>query len=84
MLKRVKRYFISVTISRRLSDIVRERDLWVYSYKMPTVVNNSIKIEVGIENSLHIEFEYNKSKQVEKYNMNYTLRILKSSISGTT
>lgn len=51
---------------------------------MPTVVNNSIKIEVGIENSLHIEFEYNKSKQVEKYNMNYTLRILKSSISGTT
>ena len=25
-------------------------------------MNSSIKMEVGIEDSLHIEFEYNKSK----------------------
>ncbi|RCH98455.1 Vacuolar protein sorting-associated protein 26B [Rhizopus azygosporus] len=56
------RYFVRVTVSRRLADIVRERDIWVNSYRMPTEVNNSIKMEVGIEDCLHIEFEYNKSK----------------------
>jgi vacuolar protein sorting-associated protein 26 len=56
------RYFVRVTIARRLADIVRERDMWVNSYRMPTEVNNSIKMEVGIEDCLHIEFEYNKSK----------------------
>jgi vacuolar protein sorting-associated protein 26 len=29
---------------------------------MPPEINNSIKMEVGIEECLHIEFEYNKSK----------------------
>lgn len=56
------RYFVCVRIARRLADIVRERDIWVYSYKMPIEVNNSIKMEVGIEDCLHIDFEYNKSK----------------------
>ncbi|KAI7865943.1 vacuolar protein sorting-associated protein 26-domain-containing protein [Spinellus fusiger] len=56
------RYFVRVTVARRLADIIRERDIWVYSYRMPTEVNNSIKMEVGIEDCLHIEFEYNKSK----------------------
>lgn len=56
------RYFLCVRIARKLADIVRERDIWVYSYKMPIEVNNSIKMEVGIENCLHIDFEYNKSK----------------------
>jgi vacuolar protein sorting-associated protein 26 len=58
------RYFIRVTISRRLADIVKEKDLWVHSYRMPPDSNNSIKMEVGIEDCLHIEFEYNKSKYV--------------------
>jgi len=31
---------------------------------MPPDINNSIKMEVGIEDCLHIEFEYNKSKCV--------------------
>jgi len=31
---------------------------------MPPDSNNSIKMEVGIEDCLHIEFEYNKSKLV--------------------
>jgi vacuolar protein sorting-associated protein 26 len=58
------RYFIRVTISRRLADVVKEKDLWVHSYRMPPDSNNSIKMEVGIEDCLHIEFEYNKSKSV--------------------
>ncbi|KZO94611.1 putative PEP8-vacuolar protein sorting/targeting protein [Calocera viscosa TUFC12733] len=56
------RYYIRVTISRRLADVVREKELWVHSYRMPPDSNNSIKMEVGIEDCLHIEFEYNKSK----------------------
>ena len=56
------RYFIRVTVGKRLSDVVKERDIWVYSYKMPSEGNSSIKMEVGIEDCLHIEFEYNKSK----------------------
>lgn len=56
------RYFVRVTVARRLADIIRERDMWVNSYRMPVEVNNSIKMEVGIEDCLHIEFEYNKSK----------------------
>ncbi|ORZ40282.1 putative PEP8-vacuolar protein sorting/targeting protein [Catenaria anguillulae PL171] len=56
------RYFVRVTISRRLSDIVREKDLWVYSYKSLPDENHPIKMEVGIEECLHIEFEYNKSR----------------------
>ncbi|KAL2917934.1 Vacuolar protein sorting-associated protein 26 [Polyrhizophydium stewartii] len=56
------RYFVRVTIARRLADIVKEREIWVYSYRIPPEINNSIKMEVGIEDCLHIEFEYNKSK----------------------
>jgi vacuolar protein sorting-associated protein 26 len=33
---------------------------------MPPEINDNIKMEVGIEDCLHIEFEYNKSK----YNLN--------------
>jgi len=42
--------------------VVREKELWVHSYRMPPDSNNAIKMEVGIEDCLHIEFEYNKSK----------------------
>ena len=56
------RYVLRVTIAKRLSNMVTEKDLWVHSYRMPPSVNDSIKMEVGIEDCLHIEFEYNKSK----------------------
>ncbi|KAI8593310.1 Vacuolar protein sorting-associated protein 26B-like protein [Geranomyces variabilis] len=56
------RYFVRVTVARRISDITKEKDVFVHSYRMPPEVNNSIKMEVGIEDCLHIEFEYNKSK----------------------
>ncbi|KIO18803.1 hypothetical protein M407DRAFT_31547 [Tulasnella calospora MUT 4182] len=41
---------------------MKGKDLWVHSYRMPPDSNNSIKIEVGIEDCLHVEFENNKSK----------------------
>lgn len=53
-----------VTVSRRIADVSKERELWVHSFRMPPDSNNSIKMEVGIEDCLHIEFEYNKSKWV--------------------
>ncbi|KAG6329027.1 hypothetical protein ID866_10063 [Astraeus odoratus] len=56
------RYYVRVTVSRRLADVTKDRDLWVHSYRMPPDSNNAIKMEVGIEDCLHIEFEYNKSK----------------------
>lgn len=56
------RYFIRVNLARRMADVVKEKDIWVHSYRMPPDSNNAIKMEVGIEDCLHIEFEYNKSK----------------------
>jgi vacuolar protein sorting-associated protein 26 len=47
-----------------MADVTKERDIWVHSFRMPPDSNNSIKMEVGIEDCLHIEFEYNKSKYV--------------------
>jgi vacuolar protein sorting-associated protein 26 len=56
------RYFIRVTVSRRMADVVREKDIWVYNYRILPETNASIKMDVGIEDCLHIEFEYSKSK----------------------
>ncbi|KAI0140123.1 vacuolar protein sorting-associated protein 26 [Hypoxylon sp. NC0597] len=56
------RYFVRVTVARRMADVIREKDLWVYSYRIPPEMNSSIKMDVGIEDCLHIEFEYSKSK----------------------
>jgi vacuolar protein sorting-associated protein 26 len=56
------RYFLRATVSKRLSELQKEKEIWVHSYRMPPDINNSIKMEVGIEDCLHIEFEYNKSK----------------------
>jgi len=56
------RYFLRVTIVRRLSDIVKEINIAVHTLSSYPDMNNSLKMEVGIEDCLHIEFEYNKSK----------------------
>jgi len=57
------RYFIRFTAVRYLStDVTKELDFWVHSYTPAPEINNTIKMEVGIEDCLHIEFEYNKSK----------------------
>ena len=49
---------------KRLSDLVKEQDIVVHTLSQYPDMNNSIKMEVGIEDCLHIEFEYNKSKLV--------------------
>ena len=51
-------------ITRRLSDIVKELDVAVHTLSHFPEMNNSLKMEVGIEDCLHIEFEYNKAKWV--------------------
>lgn len=56
------RYFLRLTIIKRFSNIVKEEDLFVHALSAYPESNNSIKMEVGIEDCLHIEFEYNKSK----------------------
>jgi hypothetical protein len=57
------RYFLRVKISRNYaSNIVHTVDFAVQNVGQEPEINNSIKMEVGIEDCLHIEFEYNKSK----------------------
>ncbi|CAO3650031.1 unnamed protein product [Mucor fragilis] len=57
------RYYISLEIARKFSNIVRERDIWVYAHPtLPLEIATNKKMEVGIEDCLHIEFEYNKDK----------------------
>ena len=58
----VSRYFLRVTIIRRLTDMTKELDIAVHTLATYPEMNNPIKMEVGIEECLHIEFEYNKSK----------------------
>jgi len=56
-------YFLRFTIIRGLtSNITKEQDIWVINYVSSPEVNSSIKMEVGIEECLHIEFEYGRSK----------------------
>eukprot|EP00249_Psilotum_nudum_P010691 c22701_g2_i1 orf=267-1163(+) len=57
------RYVLKVTVGRSFpSNIVAFQDFWVRNVSAPPEINNSIKMEVGIEDCLHIEFEYSKSK----------------------
>ncbi|KAK6262546.1 hypothetical protein QUC31_008362 [Theobroma cacao] len=57
------RYVLKVTVSRNYGgSIVEYQDFMVRNYSPAPSINNSIKMEVGIEDCLHIEFEYNKSK----------------------
>jgi len=56
------RYFLRVTVVKRLSDQVEELELITHTLSVFPEMNDSIKMEVGIEDCLHIEFEYNKSK----------------------
>jgi len=56
-------YYLKVTISRHLStNITKQLEFWVRNFTTAPETNTNIKMEVGIEDCLHIEFEYNKSK----------------------
>jgi vacuolar protein sorting-associated protein 26 len=64
------RYFLRVKISRQYaSNIQEEKNLAVQNVQKAPEVNNSIKMEVGIEDCLHIEFEYDRAK----YNLQDTV-----------
>lgn len=96
------RYYLKVTVSRKSSDVSKEREIWVYQYVRANELASSskskaistlehgkgnagkqnitrdgngkngtvkapepvsiVKMDVGIENCLHIEFEYSKNK----------------------
>merc|ERR1712137_771525 len=58
------RYYIKVLVNVKnsLSDCSCERDLWVQIIQPAPEINNSLKMEVGIEDTLHIEFEYHQAK----------------------
>ncbi|GAB2282498.1 Vacuolar protein sorting-associated protein 26B [Dionaea muscipula] len=57
------RYVLKVTISRGYAgSLIEYQDFVVHNCAPLPPINNSIKMEVGIEDCLHIEFEYNKSK----------------------
>jgi vacuolar protein sorting-associated protein 26 len=57
------RYVLKVTVNRGYGGtIIEYQDFMVRNFTPPPPINNSIKMEVGIEDCLHIEFEYNKSK----------------------
>ncbi|GAB4813587.1 hypothetical protein N2152v2_000633 [Parachlorella kessleri] len=55
------RYLLRVTVTRGLGQsVVRDFPFWVRNYEQPPEQGPPIKMEVGIEDCLHIEFEYNK------------------------
>jgi len=55
------RYFLRVTINRQYAPkISKEKDFAVYLPSIEPEETQNIKMEVGIEDCLHIEFEYNK------------------------
>uniref|UniRef100_UPI00358FA2A8 vacuolar protein sorting-associated protein 26B-A-like isoform X2 n=1 Tax=Myxine glutinosa TaxID=7769 RepID=UPI00358FA2A8 len=56
------RYFLRATLRRRLSDVVQELELQVLRPSSQPELDKPIRMEVGIEDCLHIEFEYDKSK----------------------
>jgi len=58
------RYFLKfiINLKKSLTNVVKEYDFWVQNYQLMPETNSSIKMEVGIEDCLHIEFEYNRSK----------------------
>jgi len=58
------RYFLRVFVSVKnsLGDCSCEKDLWVQIIQPKPEINNSLKMEVGIEDVLHIEFEYQQAK----------------------
>jgi vacuolar protein sorting-associated protein 26 len=43
-------------------NVTKEIDFWVHQHSEKPRDNPPLKMEVGIQESLHIEFEYDKSK----------------------
>jgi len=57
------RYFVRFTITRSgfASNITREKEIWVVNYGTIPEKNPCIKMEIGIEDCLHLQLRYEKS-----------------------
>ncbi|KAH3687223.1 hypothetical protein WICPIJ_001818 [Wickerhamomyces pijperi] len=77
----VVNYSVKVTVLRKSADISKSKKFAVQVYSNPTDLKKSIKLDIGIENCLHIEFEYSKStyslKDVIVGRINFLLTRLK-------
>ncbi|KAH1089788.1 hypothetical protein J1N35_017045 [Gossypium stocksii] len=95
------RYVLKVTVSRNYGgSIIEYLNFLVHNYSPPPSINTSIKMEVGIEDCLHIEFEYDKSKyhlkdvivgkiyfflvKIKIKNMDIEIRRRESTVTGAT
>lgn len=56
------RYYINVVINRSYNRITREEEICVMNLGSEPEENPPIKMEVGIEECLHIEFEFTRSR----------------------
>lgn len=56
------RYYLNVVINRNYNRITKEEEFIVCNQGSEPDTNRPIKMEVGIEECLHIEFEFNHSK----------------------
>ena len=56
------RYYVNVVINRSYNRIMREEEICVQNIGVEPELNPPIKMEVGIEECLHIEFEFTRSK----------------------
>ena len=56
------RYYLKVTVVKRLQNLTKELEFVVHTLSSYPENSNSLKMEVGIEDCLHIEFEYNKQR----------------------
>lgn len=55
------RYFVRVMLERKfLPPLQKEHDIWIQVLGTAPQQNEAIKMEVGIEDCLHIEFEYER------------------------
>ncbi|AGO12183.1 AaceriAEL178Cp [[Ashbya] aceris (nom. inval.)] len=67
-------FYVKVVVLRKSTDIVKIKKFWCYLYNtIPPVLtagtpdeNKPVKLDIGIENCLHIEFEYSKSQYALK------------------
>lgn len=63
-------YYIKVTVLRKSTDIVKLKKFWCHLYNSTPLIHTTsqsddtkpVKLDIGIENCLHIEFEYSKSQ----------------------
>lgn len=59
------RYYVHVTISRSsyaAGNITKDAHFCVRNVEAPPAADSSVKLEVGIEDCLHIEFEYDRTR----------------------